>query len=135
MKANEFIKQEGLQEAQFLIDEWDGETTHWSIEDGFVFVGRSVDTHMLCIETLKQFVESHNLVEKCGGLASCKKKISTRNNCKPDATHFAIHPEFPHLIQMYRANEPKLEINYKFFDLENAIADVELCTPNGDKND
>lgn len=72
MKANEFVKKYGWEEAQFLIDEWDGETTNWSLDTGFVYVGKSVDTHMLCVETLQRLVESRELVVSLGGAEKCK---------------------------------------------------------------
>ncbi|MDQ8937034.1 hypothetical protein [Acinetobacter rudis] len=104
MKANEFVKEFGIEEAQFLIDEWDGEATNWSLETGFVFVGKSVDTHMLCIETLKRLVESHDLVESLGGLEKAKEllvEIANRDH------RYAQHFEKP--------------------ALEKAIVDVEAC--------
>lgn len=74
------------------------------------------------MKQLDKVVGQLKLIETCGGIDSCRKKLSTRDECKPNATHFAIHPEKPHLIQMYRRNEPKLEPNYSFAELKKAVA-------------
>lgn len=107
MKANEFIKKYGLDEAK--------KSNALSINLGHEDL------------ELKRLIESYELVEKCGSLISCKKILFARINHKPKAQYFAIHPEKPNLIQLYMRNEAKLIPNYRFRDLEKAIADVESC--------
>ncbi|MBF7696640.1 hypothetical protein [Acinetobacter rathckeae] len=108
MKANEFIKSMGLGGIRKLIK------------------NNNIRSENMLIE-LKILVKSHDLVEKCGGLIPCKKILVARIRHKPNAEYFAVHPEKPNLIQLYRRNEAKLIPNYRFRDLEKAIADVESC--------
>ena len=112
MKANEFIKKYGLDDAKFFVD---------SVID-HLSMGADFD-----VDDLKLLIESHNLVEKCGGLIPCKKILVARIRHKPNAEYFTVHPEKPNFIQLYRRNEAKLIPNYRFRDLEKAIADVESC--------
>ena len=52
MTPIDFIKENGIEETRFLLEEWDGITTNWSLETGFMYVDQSIDTHMLCMESL-----------------------------------------------------------------------------------
>ncbi|QHJ83341.1 MAG: hypothetical protein [Bacteriophage sp.] len=123
MKANEFIKKYGIDRAKKLLS-----ITNKMNMSGLVFAslkdGESLDFE---VDELKRLIESHELVEKCGGLISCKKILVARIRHKPNAEYFTVHPEKPNFIQLYRRNESKLVPNYRFYDLEKAIADVESC--------
>ncbi len=112
MKATEFVKNEGLDEAKFLLDEWDGVTTNWSLETGFLYVGRSVDTHMLCLETLKRLVESHEILGLFKSLDQAKADVA--------ACEYAGHADL--LV--------KLDCGIGYINtarVKQAIADVEAC--------
>ncbi|EPL1646761.1 hypothetical protein KQR86_001311 [Acinetobacter baumannii] len=113
--ALKFIKEWGIDysEKYIALSESEGNILPWELK-------------------LKRLVESLETIESWGGIDSCRKKLSTRDECKPNATHFAIHPEKPHLIQMYRRNEPKLESNYSFAELKKAIAIHESIYGGGD---
>lgn len=113
MKANEFIKREGLEEARFLLDEWDGVTTNWSLEDGFVYVGSSVDTHMLCLETLKRLVESHELVA-IHGFEKSKEIVANA-------------PSDDHFYSWTLGGSGVRDKTVNIGELRKAIADVESC--------
>ena len=108
MKANEFFKSMGIDGVRKFVK-------HNNIRSGDM------------LNELKRLVESHDLVEKCGSLISCKKILVARIRHKPNAEYFTVHPEKPNFIQLYRRNEAKLIPNYRFRDLEKAIADVESC--------
>lgn len=58
MTPIEFIEQNGMEEAKFLLDEWDGVTTNWSLDTGFIYVDQSIDTHMLCMESLNELYKA-----------------------------------------------------------------------------
>ncbi len=132
MKATEFVKKFGIEFAKKWFAENVGNTpTHQkyvNIVDGepkgIISTALYGDFH---VAELKRLIESHELVSVCGGIDSCKKKVSTRDKCKPTASYFAIHLKKPHLIQLYARNEAKLVPNYSFRDLIKAIADVEAC--------
>lgn len=132
MKATEFVKKFGIEFAKNWFAENIGTApTHQKYVNivggepkGIISTASYGGFH---VDELRRLIESHGLVEKCGGLESCIKKISTRNKCKPNATLFAIHPKQPHLIQMYTEQEPMLVPSYGFAGLELAIADVEAC--------
>lgn len=142
MNAIQLIKHAGIKKAKEVVDVAANGTTHihsitlqnykYGDQKNYVWGGSDrKDWHisiyeilegMIVFDELKRLVESVDLVNECGGISSCRKKLSTRDKCEPNATHFAIHPDKPHLIQMYRINEPKLEPNYSFSELEKAIA-------------
>lgn len=115
MKANEFVKKY----------DWDTAKMNTGYPDGVLFFqyGNSV----ISTTDLKCLVEAHELVNECGGLDSCVKKLAVREKFKPKAEYFAIHHEKPHLIQMYARSEPKLTPNYSFKKLIQAIKLVESC--------
>lgn len=116
MKANEFIKKYGLDEARKFL-----EVPSYSI-DQLMMLRSGLDTR-----ELERLIDSHELVDKCGGLIPCKKILVTRIRHKPNAEYFMVHLEKPNFIQLYRRNEAKLIPNYRFRDLEQAISDVESC--------
>ena len=62
-----------------------------------------------------------DFIELVGGLEPAHAKLAVRDKFKPKAEYFAIHPEKPHLIQMYSRNEPKIVPNYSFKKLINAL--------------
>lgn len=117
MKATQFIKDHGLPLAESAIEWHAALSKKHNLGDTGNVVGVKVN-----MKQLDRVAKQLKLIETCGGIDSCHKKLSTREECKPNATHFAIHPEKPHLIQMYRRNEPKLEPNYSFAELKKAVA-------------
>lgn len=62
-----------------------------------------------------------DFIESIGGVESAHKKLAVRAKFKPKAEYFAIHPENPHLIQMYLRNQPKLTPNYSFKKMIKAL--------------
>lgn len=70
-------------------------------------------------------IEAIEFIDSVGGADSAHKKLSVRAKFKPKAEYFAIHPEKPHLIQMYSRNQPKLTPNYSFKKLITALDIVE----------
>lgn len=94
-------------------------------------LGHSYSNHgggpALLIDDLKQIVDAFELVEICGGMESCYKKLAVREKFRPKAEYFAIHHEKPHLIQMYARGEPKITPNHSFKKLIEAINLVEQC--------
>lgn len=65
--------------------------------------------------------EAQNFINEVGGVESAYKKLAVREKFKPKAEYFAIHPEAPHLIQMYARSQPKLTPNYSFAKLIKAL--------------
>ena len=65
--------------------------------------------------------QSLDFIELVGGLESAHAKLAVRDKFKPKAEYFAIHPEKPHLIQMYSINQAKLVPNYSFKKLITAL--------------
>ncbi|MEW5968998.1 MAG: hypothetical protein AB1706_03865 [Pseudomonadota bacterium] len=135
MKQEQFIREFGVEKAREVVE---GHSKAY-MPELFKYWSEELQDYVLApkyasflVEDLKRLVESLDLVETCGGIDSCRKKLSTRDECKPNATHFAIHPEKPHLIQMYRRNEPKLDPNYSFAELEKAVAIHESIYGGGD---
>ncbi|OTU51894.1 hypothetical protein CAT36_07680 [Acinetobacter pittii] len=128
MKPEQFIREFGVEKAREVVE---GHSKAYMPEI-FKYWSEELNDYVLApkyasflVKDLKRLVESLDFVETCGGIESCRKKLSTHVECKPSATHFAIHPEKPHLIQMYRRSEPKLEPNYSFAKLKKAVADHE----------
>lgn len=70
---------------------------------------------------MKNKQQAQDFIDSIGGIESAHKKLAVRAKLKPKAEYFAIHPEQPHLIQMYARNEPKLTPNYSFKKLINAM--------------
>ena len=120
MKANEFVKKFGVHIADHCLNDCASPDDRWFIHHGALIDGEDFDD-------LKRLVEAHELVNECGGLDSCVKKLAVREKFKPKAEYFAIHHEKPHLIQMYARSEPKLTPNYSFKKLIQAIKLVESC--------
>lgn len=114
MSAYKFVSESGLKKAHKAVElvESTGKPLH------------SISLGEIDLAELKQAIADFELVEECGGIESCKKKFSIREACKPNATHFAIHPEKSHLIQLYHKNEPKLLKNYSFKSLGEAIEHI-----------
>ncbi|MDC4667553.1 hypothetical protein OHV74_18100 [Acinetobacter baumannii] len=139
MKPEQFIREFGEKKAREVVEGapdlslfYDLEKQKHVLKESISIAMAFLKNRFLPIEDLKRLVESLDLLETCGGIDSCRKKLSTCDECKPNATHFAIHPEKPHLIQMYRRNEPKLEPNYSFADLKKAVAVHESIYGGGD---
>lgn len=127
MKPEQFIRDQGLPLAESALEWHAALGQKHNLGDVGNVAGVKVNMNQL-----DKVVGQLKLIETCGGIDSCRKKLSTRDECKPNATHFAIHPEKPHLIQMYRRNEPKLEPNYSFADLKKAVAVHESIYGGGD---
>ena len=67
VRANEFVKKFGLEHTKYLIE--DTELSEFAIHSSCA--GKySMDT--VCVSDLKRLVESHELVEKHGGLENAK---------------------------------------------------------------
>ena len=109
MKANEFVKKFG----------W-GYSKHILNEDSVILVD-------LDYANLKRLVESHELVEKIGGLVVCKKIMFQKRLRQPKATHVLQHPENKKLIQFFSINQSKPNGSIVLDAIEQAIADVESC--------
>lgn len=65
--------------------------------------------------------QAQGFIKSIGGVESAHKKLAVRGKFKPKAEYFAIHPDKPHLIQMYARNEAKLIPNYSFKKLITAL--------------
>lgn len=66
-----------------------------------------------------------DFIKSIGGVESAHKKLAVRAKFKPKAEYFAIHPEKPHLIQMYARNEAKLTPNFSFKKMIEALEILE----------
>lgn len=101
MKANEFIKKYGIAEAKSLVG-----TPSWTMRQ--IALSTIVDT-----KELTKLVESHELVEKVGGLLSAKANINEMvvdSGCS------------------YVSDDAKLyDYDFSFGSLRKAIYDVESC--------
>lgn len=127
MKPEQFIRDWGLPLAESSLEWHAALGQKHNLGDVGNVAGAKVN-----MKQLDQVVGKLKLIKICGGIDSCRKKLPTRDECKPKATHFAIHPEKPHLIQMYRRNEPKLMPNYSFAELKKAVAVHESIYGGGD---
>lgn len=94
MKANKFVKRFGWDYAKHIL-----------LEDSVILV--DLDYH-----NLKGLIESHNLVEKYGGLISLKAWVKQTKSDLSLATYF-------------HCNKPSVLIQIE--NAEKAIADVESC--------
>lgn len=135
MKANEFIKKYGVDEARKYLKQFDG-LDHVYMGDGFY------------IDDLKRLIESHELVEKCGGYEQAKLIIQAIPNCLKfydELGCLMFNPIIKRYFQfsngvsyaflgsafsvdMYgkSANRIKNDCIY-IHDLKKSIADVESC--------
>lgn len=76
MKANEFVKKFGLSHTVYLLK--DTELTEFAIHSNCA--GKHyMDT--VCVSDLKRLVESHELVEKHGGLLNVKNSFQMERDC------------------------------------------------------
>ena len=66
MKANEFVKLVGWEEAKGILE---AESFTYRQLGLFSYINHDLDN-------LKQLVKSHELVEECGGLAKAKERVS-----------------------------------------------------------
>ena len=102
MKANEFVKNHGIAEAKRVLNDARGCV-------GVKLWGR----YEFFTDDLKRLVESHDLVEKVGGLLSAKANI---NEMVVDSG------------SGYVSDGAKLyDYDFSFGSLRKAIADVESC--------
>ena len=108
MKANEFFKAMGLKAVKQFLENDNIRTKEMSDE-------------------LKRLVESHELVEKVGGLDVCKKIMFQKRLRQPKATHVLQHHENKKLIQFFSTNQSKPNGSVMLDAIEQAIADVESC--------
>lgn len=70
MKANEFIKDYGLEEAAYIVSEFP--------DDICVGYASSSGAFNLNIADLKHFIEAHQLVKAVGGLKKAKVKANSK---------------------------------------------------------
>lgn len=101
MKATEFVKNCGIGEAKRVLNDARGCV-------GVKLYGK----YEFSTDDLKRLVESHELVERCGGLNSLKAWVKETKSKLSLATYFHCNKPLV-LIQIEKA--------------EQAIADVEAC--------
>lgn len=94
MKANEFVKEHGWDEAKkviFLQDSpiyeviWDIKNKRFKNDNGFATLLCETNDNFVFVPYLKQLVESHKLVESYGGIDAANKTIC-------DAFHGSNYP-------------------------------------------
>ena len=85
------------------------------------------DGSCIHVNRVKRLVESHELIEKVGGLDVCKKIMFQKRLRQPKATHVLQHHENKKLIQFFSTNQSKPNGSVKLDAIEQAIADVESC--------
>lgn len=106
MKANEFLKEHGFQYTRNLVRDYPNHT-HVT-DDGRMFINENTCAshikvqlnELVKIDELKRLVESHNLVEKVGGMDKAKMLLRMRI-----------------AAELYESAD----------EIEKAIADVEAC--------
>ena len=113
MKANEFVKKFG----------WDRAKREVALIGTIAMMCGDNDFN----NDLKRLVESHELVEKVGGLDVCKKIMFQKRLRQPKATHVLQHHENKKLIQFFSTNQSKPNGSVMLDAIEQAIADVESC--------
>lgn len=80
MKANEFVKLRGISYCKELLIK----------ADGCAAIQAREDNSRVSVDDLKRLVESHELVEKLGGLSNCKKLIIDYGKSE-SADHLSYH--------------------------------------------
>lgn len=127
MKANEFVKKYGIEAAKDLwCGAFDLYNNNLQILNGMVC---SISGNQFLFELIdiKRLVESHELIEKLGGLDVCKKIMFQKRLRQPKATHVLQHHENKKLIQFFSTNQSKPNGSVMLDAIEQAIADVESC--------
>ncbi len=104
MQANEFVKKFGLKLAQRDVA---------ALKSGFIKREDFLEHYGFDIlDDLKRLVESHKLVEKCGGIESLKSWLNYEKRMVDLSVYF-------------HCNKPPVLLNIDI--AEKAIADVESC--------
>ena len=124
MKANEFVKKFGWNDARVCILNCACPEDRWFMRHGDLVSDQDFDD-------LKRLVESHELTEKFGGLDVCKKIMFQKRLRQPKATHVLQHHENKKLIQFFSTNQSKPNGSVKLDAIEQAITDVESCMEGG----
>lgn len=103
VKANEFVKKFGWGEVIKFVGWYGGDTSFkfLKVKEQTISVHSGDQPYDFHIDDLKRLVESHELVESCGGLESAKKELQRQS--------------------IFRWINPETE------RLREAIADVESC--------
>ena len=96
MNAHKFVKEKGIEVAKDVVADYPYSPT---------FYNGSMDD-------LKRIVESHELVEKCGGIDACKRKVDKQKQ-KPSKR----------FICWVDCNGKNVTV----YEMLQAIADVEAC--------
>lgn len=84
MKATEFVKKKGYKTAKLIVDCWcDYPETDVYLPDmmeyTFIAIAPTENCPFVSLCDLKRLVESHELVESCGGLDAARKEA--HKNC------------------------------------------------------
>lgn len=80
MKANEFVKKFGLAKTRKLVQGYSNTTTYNFYD--YCFDSSSGEYVSVSLSQLKRIVESHELVEKLGGLESAKKELQRQSGLR-----------------------------------------------------
>lgn len=92
MKANEFVKEYGIDIARECLEErpkgWQSCYLKLSNFELVKYIPSPLD--FIDIDDLKHLIESHELVEKLGGLSNCKKLIIDYGRSE-SADHLSYH--------------------------------------------
>lgn len=99
MRANEFVKKFGLVKSRDVVKNAPKDDCSYSIEIGIYLDRYAFSKYEVYIDDLKRLVESHELVEACGGIDVVKRHLKEGN--------------------VFRFEEKPL--------MRQAIADVESC--------
>lgn len=116
MKANEFVKKHGLNKAKVLLST-QGKTianlkNEYTVEQLKEYQGYIVSDDLMSLVELKRLIESHELVEKMGGLNGAKNNLSLFESSLAIGLYHGV----------VGANAEA-----QISELKQAIADVESC--------
>src|SRR5690606_6967170 len=125
MKANEFVKEYGIDIARECLEErpknW--ETCHLKLSNFELVKYIPSPLDFIDVDDLKRLVESHELVEKQGGLERVKKVIDGKHI---GYTHFYLHSNGRYVfLDHYVDFIPDHAQHIGMFN--KVIADVESC--------
>ena len=115
MNANEFVKKFGWDRAKEIIN-GAGDHHRYFIADSISVTYSKYSDCFDSIDALKRLVESHEMVERFGGLDKAKKSLET------------AYKRFTTKISYSVETDDKTYLTGVFIeDLEQAITDVESC--------
>ena len=100
MKANEFVKEFGWDGAKRVFELTIGNSwaDHYNIKEDSIGTAGTIyskklcehNDNFVCLRNLKRLVDSHELVERLGGLESCNRLISQYGCCE-SSSHLQYH--------------------------------------------